>query len=70
MVVRVPTNSREKAIKSQQLSASPRQRWPQAGHFAGVRQSGRHPSELPIAIEAVKMWPKLSEELGAFTSYR
>ena len=38
--------------------------------LAGVRQSGRHPSELPIAIEAVKMWPKLSEELGAATGYR
>ena len=38
--------------------------------LAGVRQSGRHPSELPIAIEAVKMWPELSEELGAATGYR
>jgi sarcosine oxidase, subunit beta len=38
--------------------------------LAGVRQSGRHPAELPVAIEAVKMWPKLSEELGADTGYR
>ena len=38
--------------------------------LAGVRQSGRHPSELPIAIEAVKMWPELSEELEAATGYR
>ena len=31
----------------------------------GVRQSGRDPRELPLAMYAVEhMWPTLSEELG------
>jgi sarcosine oxidase subunit beta len=32
--------------------------------LAGVRQSGRHPAELPLAEAAVKRWPQLAEELG------
>lgn len=36
----------------------------------GVRQSGRDPRELPIAMAAVqKFWPTLSEELGRDTEY-
>jgi sarcosine oxidase subunit beta len=32
--------------------------------LAGVRQSGRHPAELPLAEAAVRRWPHLAEELG------
>jgi sarcosine oxidase subunit beta len=38
--------------------------------LAGVRQSGRHPAELPLARAAVEIWRTLSEELGADTFYR
>lgn len=38
--------------------------------LAGVRQSGRVPSELPIAREAIKRWETLGEELGAEIDYR
>lgn len=37
--------------------------------LAGVRQSGRHPAELPLARAAVEMWPDLAGELGADTGY-
>lgn len=36
----------------------------------GVRQSGRDPRELPLAMYAVEhMWPTLSEELGVDVEY-
>jgi sarcosine oxidase subunit beta len=36
----------------------------------GVRQSGRHPAELPLAMYAVKnIWPTLSDELGLDVEY-
>lgn len=38
--------------------------------LAGVRQSGRHPAELPLAAAAVARWTGLDEELGAETEYR
>lgn len=38
--------------------------------LGGVRQSGRHPSELPLALAAVRRWPGLAEELGGETGYR
>lgn len=38
--------------------------------LAGVRQSGRHPAELPLARAAVVMWATLAEELGGETHYR
>lgn len=38
--------------------------------LAGVRQSGRHPAELPLALAAVRLWPELAEALGADTFYR
>lgn len=38
--------------------------------LAGVRQSGRHPAELPLAKAAVARWPELDETLGAPTHYR
>lgn len=38
--------------------------------LAGVRQSGRHPAELPLAEAAVARWQTLNEELGADTEYR
>ncbi|MEM8664722.1 MAG: FAD-dependent oxidoreductase, partial [Pseudomonadota bacterium] len=38
--------------------------------LAGVRQSGRDPAELPLALEAVREWPDLAERLGAPTHYR
>ena len=38
--------------------------------LAGVRQSGRHPSELPLAAAAVARWAELDDELRAETEYR
>lgn len=38
--------------------------------LAGVRQSGRHPVELPLATAAVERWATLGEELGADLEYR
>src|SRR5215216_6939949 len=38
--------------------------------LAGVRQSGRHPAELPLASAAVTRWEQLDEELGADVEYR
>ncbi len=38
--------------------------------LAGVRQSGRHPAELPLALAAVARWAELGQELGAPTGYR
>ena len=38
--------------------------------LAGVRQSGRHPAELPLAAAAVARWSTLDEELEADTEYR
>ena len=36
----------------------------------GVRQSGRHPAEMPLAIYGVKnLWPGLSDELGVDVEY-
>jgi len=36
----------------------------------GVRQSGRHPAELPLAMYSVQnLWPGLSEELGVDVEY-
>lgn len=37
--------------------------------LAGVRQSGRHPAELPLAREAVRRWATLAERLDAPTNY-
>lgn len=38
--------------------------------LAGVRQSGRHPDELPLAIEAVRRWETLHLQLDADLEYR
>lgn len=38
--------------------------------LAGVRQSGRHPAELPLARAAIRRWEHLHEELGADVEYR
>jgi sarcosine oxidase subunit beta len=38
--------------------------------LAGVRQSGRHPAELPLAMAAVRRWATLGEELDADVEYR
>lgn len=38
--------------------------------LGGVRQSGRHPAELPLAKAAVARWTTLDEELDAPTGYR
>jgi sarcosine oxidase subunit beta len=35
----------------------------------GVRQQGRDPRELPVALRAIAMWPGLTEELGADIEY-
>jgi sarcosine oxidase subunit beta len=37
--------------------------------LAGVRQSGRHPAELPLAKEAVSAWKNLDQELDATVEY-
>jgi sarcosine oxidase subunit beta len=36
----------------------------------GVRQQYRHPSELPLAMESVKIWKGLEEELDCNLEYR
>lgn len=38
--------------------------------LAGVRQSGRHPAELPLARQAVALWAELAERLDGTTHYR
>jgi sarcosine oxidase subunit beta len=38
--------------------------------LAGVRQSGRHPAELPLAMAAVRRWAGLTDELGTNVEYR
>lgn len=38
--------------------------------LAGVRQSGRHPAELPLARSAVQTWATLADELDGPTEYR
>lgn len=38
--------------------------------LGGVRQSGRHPAELPLAKAAVQRWTHLDDELGMPTGYR
>jgi sarcosine oxidase, subunit beta len=38
--------------------------------LAGVRQSGRHPAELPLAQEAVRLWATLDTALDGETFYR
>ncbi len=38
--------------------------------LGGVRQSGRHPAELPLAQAAVRRWEVLTEELEADVEYR
>ncbi len=38
--------------------------------LAGVRQSGRDPAEIPLAVAAVKRWEQLAEALEADVEYR
>jgi sarcosine oxidase subunit beta len=38
--------------------------------LGGVRQSGRHPAELPLATAAVHRWATLADELDADVEYR
>jgi sarcosine oxidase subunit beta len=38
--------------------------------LGGVRQSGRHPAELPLARAAVELWASLHDALGADVDYR
>jgi sarcosine oxidase subunit beta len=38
--------------------------------LGGVRQSGRHPAELPLARAAVGLWAGLKDMLGADVDYR
>ena len=38
--------------------------------LGGVRQSGRHSAELPLARAAVAIWPTLRERLGQDVEYR
>lgn len=36
----------------------------------GVRQQGRHPAELPLAIRGRSLWQTLGDEMGCDTEYR
>jgi sarcosine oxidase subunit beta len=36
----------------------------------GVRQQDRHPAELPLAMEAIKLWEGMEDELGCDVGYR
>ncbi|MBF0280120.1 MAG: FAD-binding oxidoreductase [SAR324 cluster bacterium] len=36
----------------------------------GVRQQNRHPAELPLAMEAIKIWSRMEEELECDVGYR
>jgi sarcosine oxidase subunit beta len=38
-------------------------------NFGGVRQQGRHPAELPLAIRAQALWPTLNALLGEDTEF-
>ena len=38
--------------------------------LGGVRQSGRHPAELPLALAAVEIWVRLDQRLGVDVEYR
>jgi glycine/D-amino acid oxidase-like deaminating enzyme len=38
--------------------------------LAGVRQSGRHAAELPLAAAAVRRWEQLADELDSDVGYR
>jgi sarcosine oxidase subunit beta len=38
--------------------------------LGGVRQSGRHPAELPLARAAVELWGNLADTLGVDVDYR
>ena len=38
--------------------------------LGGVRQSGRHPAELPLARAAVEIWSGLHDDLGTDVGYR
>lgn len=38
--------------------------------LGGVRQSGRHPAELPLARAAVALWAELADALGVDVEYR
>ncbi|MGI8690126.1 MAG: NAD(P)/FAD-dependent oxidoreductase [Thermomicrobiales bacterium] len=37
--------------------------------LAGVRVSGRHPAEIPLALAAIERWTTLAEELDGETDY-
>lgn len=37
--------------------------------LAGVRVSGRHPAEIPLALAAIERWATLAEELDGETDY-
>src|SRR5439155_15903800 len=37
--------------------------------LAGVRVSGRHPAEIPLAHTAIQRWADLADELDAETEY-
>ena len=36
----------------------------------GVRQQDRHPAELPLAMEAIKIWAAMKDELDCDVGYR
>ena len=49
------------------IASEPAASWASAG---GVRRQGRHPAEARLAIEAIKRWKTLEQELGADLHYR
>lgn len=45
--------------------------WEASGRSAaGVRQQGRQPAEIPLAMAAVRLWARLDQELHGETGYR
>jgi sarcosine oxidase subunit beta len=54
-------------IERSSVAASPAASWASAG---GVRRQGRHPAEAKLAVEAIKRWPSLEQELEEDLHYR
>ena len=53
--------------RSEEVASAPAASWASAG---GVRRQGRHPAEAKLAVEAIKRWRTLEEELEASVQYR
>ena len=54
-------------VERAEPGVEPSASWASAG---GVRRQGRHPAEVPLAIEAIERWRTLEAELDADLRYR